>query len=74
MNNKNDNNMKSNQNNKFIVTFNVSTAEMLKHMGLKFINKMQNGYYIFMNEPKKIMFKKLDDVTFTDKLLVKPSL
>lgn len=56
------------QNSKFIITFNTATAEMLEHIGFNFVSKLQNGYYIFLNESKKIMFEKLDDIAFTNKL------
>ena len=59
---------KNKQTAKFITTFNVEQAALLRHMGFKELPKTKNNYYIFINEPQKLMFEKLDDVVFTNTL------
>ena len=61
-------NNKNKQNAKFITTFNVDTAALLRHIGFKELPKTESGYFIFLNEPKKITFEKLDDVVYTSTL------
>lgn len=53
---------------KFITTFNPDTAALLSHMGFKQLQKTQSGYFVFVNEPKKMVFEKLDDVAYTNTL------
>lgn len=60
--------MTDKQNSKFITTFNEKSAAVLRHMGFKEMRRTENGYFIFVNEPKKIMFEKLDDVVYTNTL------
>lgn len=55
---------------KFIATFNPETSALLSRMGFKQIKKADNtnNYYVFLNEPNKVMFEKLDDVVYTNTL------
>jgi len=53
---------------KFITTFNPDTAAFLSYIGFKQLQKTQSGYFVFVNEPKKMIFEKLDDVAYTNTL------
>lgn len=53
-------------NEKFIITNNPESASILRRMGFQIIN--ENGKtWIFMND-KKIIFQKIDDVVFSNRL------
>lgn len=51
---------------KFLITKNPESASILARLGFTLINENKN-MWTFMND-KKIMFQKLDDVAYTDRI------
>lgn len=54
---------------KFIITDNPETASLLIRSGFSQIGE-STRVWTFINEPGKLLFEKLDDVVFTDKLFI----
>ena len=54
---------------KFIITDNYETAALLIHAGLHQVGE-SNRIWTFLNEPGKILFSKLDDIAYTDKMFI----
>lgn len=57
------------KNKKFIITDNLETASLLKHAGFREIGE-NSRFWTFLNEPSKLLFEKLDDVIYTDKMFI----
>lgn len=56
-------------NKKFIITDNLETATLLIHAGFHQVGE-SNRIWTFVNEPGKLLFAKLDDVVYTDKMFI----
>ena len=56
-------------NKKFIITDNLETASLLIHAGFCQIGE-SNRIWTFINEPGKLLFEKLNDVVYTDKMFI----
>lgn len=59
----------NNNNSKFIVTISEETAALLIKAKFNLI-KMDNKSWTFLNEPGKLVFEKLDNVIYTNKLFI----
>ena len=57
------------KNKKFIITDNPETASLLIHAGFKQIGENKH-IWTFFNEPEKLVFEKLDDIAYTDKMFI----